>query len=350
MGVAVITRMWGRLGCLESQPGPLVHPEAVLFVDDYESQMGEDHIVLYDRVGADEDVYLSAAQPLVYFPSLFCLCTAGQQGHPDLRACKRTFEIAEMLYCKHFRRSHHAGLVSVVHCYKGRKQGHHCLAAAHVPLQEAVHLLAGDGIAPYLLDYPFLRSGQLVRQPAVAVIECRSYLVEQDSGGPVHSHILLPQKGQLEEEEFLELETVAGSLEAPHILGKMDVGQGKCKGRQFLGGEDFLGKGLLDGPCNLLLQGLLEAGEDLDGNAVVAELVGAGVYADEGGGPGGCSALADRVQLRMHHIPGTVEEGWLAEYDVLAVRGDFVLYPLNSLEKYKVYGAAVVLEGGNEAG
>ena len=341
----------GRLGCLESQPGPLVHPEAVLFVDDHESQMGEDHIVLYDRVGAYEDVYLSAAQPLVYFPSLFCLCTAGQQGHPDLRACKRTFEIAEMLYCdgragevpleiahvlhcEHLRGSHDTGLIAVVHCDESRQQRHHCLAAAHVPLQEAVHLLSGDGVPPYLLDYPLLRPCKLVGQPAVAVIERFSHLVEEDSGGSAHPHIFLPEEGELEEEEFFELETVAGGLEAPRILGKMDVGQSKCYGGQFVGGEDLLGKGFLNSPCNLLLEGLLEAGEYLDGDAVVAELVGAGVYADEGGGPGGGSALADWVEFRMDHVPAAVEDGGLSEYDVLAVGGELVLDPFYPLEEY----------------
>ena len=312
----------GRLGGLEPQPCPLVHPEAVLLVDDHETEAGEDHIVLDDRVGADQDIDAAVPEPRVYLPALPGLSAAREQGDTDGRAGEVPLEIAHVLYCEHLRGSHDTGLIAVVHRDEGREQRHHCLAAAHIPLQEAVHLLSGDGVPPYLLDYPFLRPCKLVGQPVVAVIERFPHIVEEDSGGSAHSHILLPEEGELEEEELLELEAVAGGLEAPHILGKMDVGEGKCQGGQFLGGEDLLGKGLLDSPCNLLLEGLLEASEDLDGDAVVAELVGAGVYADEGGGPGGGSALADRVELRMDHVPAAVEEGGLSEDDVLAVGGE----------------------------
>ena len=46
-----------RLGCFESQSCPLVHTETVLLVDDYESEAGKDDVVLYDRVGAYQNLY-----------------------------------------------------------------------------------------------------------------------------------------------------------------------------------------------------------------------------------------------------------------------------------------------------
>ena len=50
----------------------------------------------------------------------------------------------------------------------------------------------------------------------------------------------------------------------------------------------------------------------------------------------------------MHHVPGTVEQGRLSEYDVLLVGRDFVLNPFDTLEEHKVNGAALVPEGGDQ--
>ena len=186
-----------------------------------------------------------------------------------------------MLYCKYFRRSHHTGLVSVVHRDEGREHGHHRLAAAHVSLQEAVHLLSGHGIAAYLLDDPFLSSRQLIGQVAVAPVECLSDFPEKYAGRAAHPYVLLPQQGQLQEEQLLEFQTVPGRFQASYILGKMYIAQGKCQGRQLVGRNDLLGQGLPDESMDLLLESLLQLGEYLDGDAVVAQLVGAGIDAYE---------------------------------------------------------------------
>ena len=49
----------GRLFVLGPEPRALLHAEAVLFVDDDESQVGEPHAVLDQRMGADQDVHLA---------------------------------------------------------------------------------------------------------------------------------------------------------------------------------------------------------------------------------------------------------------------------------------------------
>ena len=134
-----------------------------------------DHIVLYDRVSPDEDVDASVPQSRVYLPALLGLGAASQQGYPYTRAGQAALEVAPMLHRQHFGRSHDAGLVAVVHRDEGREHGHHRLAAAHISLQEAVHLLSGHGIAAYLLDDPFLGPCQFVWKLSVAIVESLSY-------------------------------------------------------------------------------------------------------------------------------------------------------------------------------
>ena len=55
MGVAVMTRRCGRLLALAAQGVALLDAEAVLFVDDDQAQVVELHLVLDQRVRADDD-------------------------------------------------------------------------------------------------------------------------------------------------------------------------------------------------------------------------------------------------------------------------------------------------------
>ena len=190
-----------RLGRFEPEPGPLVHAEAVLLVDDHEAQAMEDHAFLYNGMGTYEYVDASVPQSPVYLPAFLGLCAASQQGDPDTRTGQTALEVAPVLHRQHLGRGHDAGLVAVVHCNEGREHGHHRLAAAYVPLQEAVHLLSGHGIAAYFLDDSFLSSRQLIGQVAVAPVECLSDFSEKYAGRAAHPYVLLPQQGQLQEKE-----------------------------------------------------------------------------------------------------------------------------------------------------
>ena len=62
----------------------------------------------------------------------------------------------------------------------------------------------------------------------------------------------------------------------------MYVAQGKCQRRQLVGRNDLLGQSFLDESMDLLLESLLQLGEYLDGDAVVAQLVCAGIDTYEG--------------------------------------------------------------------
>ena len=61
-----------------------------------------------------------------------------------------------MLLGKHFRRSHDAGLITVSDGYQCAEHSHHGLSAAHISLQQAVHLMSAPEVLPYLLYHPLL--------------------------------------------------------------------------------------------------------------------------------------------------------------------------------------------------
>ena len=151
IGVAVITRMCGGCSFLGPEPGALLHAEAVLLVDHHEPQVGELHAVFDQGVRADQDVHLARGDPFERQPALPGLRGAGEDGDLHPHAVEHTRDGGEMLAGEDLGGRHHAGLVAVVHGQQHRHQRHEGLAAADVALQQAVHLVARDGVLPDLL-------------------------------------------------------------------------------------------------------------------------------------------------------------------------------------------------------
>ena len=152
-----------RLLVFGPEPGALLHAEAVLLVDHHEPQVGELHPVFDQGVRADQDVHLARGDPFERQPALPGLRGAGEDGDLHPHAVEHTRDGGEMLAGEDLGGRHHAGLVAVVHGQQHRHQRHEGLAAADVALQQAVHLVARDGVLPDLPDDPFLRSGERER-------------------------------------------------------------------------------------------------------------------------------------------------------------------------------------------
>jgi hypothetical protein len=68
-----------------------------------------------------------------------------------------------MLLGQYLGGSHYAGLISVVYGYEHSHKCHHRLTAAHIALQQTVHLAAAAHVVTYLADNAFLRSRQRER-------------------------------------------------------------------------------------------------------------------------------------------------------------------------------------------
>ena len=158
-----------RVTTLRPQLGALGHAEAVLFVDDDESQTGKLHGVLDDGMCADEDVGGAVEQCVEYLLTAFPLHHTCQQGYADRHVAEKLHDGLQMLFGQDFRRCHDAGLVTVVDGDEHRHQCHEGLAAADVALQQTVHLPAAAHVLAYLADDALLGFGQLEGQ--VFVIE-----------------------------------------------------------------------------------------------------------------------------------------------------------------------------------
>ena len=200
MGVAVIT----------STCGAMVHAETVLLVDDGQGQRLELHRVFNQRVGAHDDLDRAVEQAGVDPLAFFRLGRAGQQRHRGARRGQELLHTVVVLVGQHLGRRHHAGLVAVVERHHGREHRHQRLAAAHVALQQAVHLLAAGHIRADLLEHALLRPGQGERQAFISLVEIGPDATEHHPAVGPHPDALLPQQRKLEVEQFLEFETALG--------------------------------------------------------------------------------------------------------------------------------------------
>ena len=154
-----------RVVALLAELGPLHDAEAVLLVDDDQAEAGEGNLLLDQRVGADQDVDLAGGGHVQDFLLPLAGRAAGEQpegdgavhvrklGAQNLGRLPRRGDLAEhpdhppeefphrgeVLLGEDFRRGHERGLLAVCRSGEERGQRHHCLAAAHVALEQAGH-------------------------------------------------------------------------------------------------------------------------------------------------------------------------------------------------------------------
>ena len=132
----------------------------MLLVHHHESQFAELHRVFNHGVCSHEDVHAAAGESVEHGLAPFALHDAGEQFHPYVHVAQKLAYRGEMLFGENFRRCHYASLVSVVESYQHCHQCHESLSAAHVALQQPVHLPSAAQVAPYLPHHPFLGVGE----------------------------------------------------------------------------------------------------------------------------------------------------------------------------------------------
>ena len=133
-----------RIGAGVLQHRPLPHAELVLLVDHHQAELGETHVLLDDRLRADDQVDLAGGDLLP------AARPAALAGIPPVSCARRTWLAASsrserqgVLPGEDFRGGHEHGLVAVGHRQQHGVDGHHRLAAAHVALQAAGSSAAG---------------------------------------------------------------------------------------------------------------------------------------------------------------------------------------------------------------
>ncbi len=159
----------GRILALAPELGTLGHAEAVLLVDHHHAQPGKADGILDDGMRTHQDVYRTIRQPVQHLLPAPPLDDAREQCHTDGHVVQKVHDGLQVLLGQYLRRGHDAGLVAVVQRNEHRHQCHQRLAAAHVALQQAVHLAPAAHVPADFADDALLGIGQ--REGQVAVVE-----------------------------------------------------------------------------------------------------------------------------------------------------------------------------------
>ncbi len=144
-----------RLPGLAAERRPLLHAEAVLLVDDDQTEVGELHVLLEQRVRADHDPGLAAGSLGERRTPGRRVQRPGQQRHPGrlLGAAEEAAlgEVAEhrhdravVLLGEHLGRRQQRRLAARVDDLEHRAQRDHRLARADLALEQPVHRVALD--------------------------------------------------------------------------------------------------------------------------------------------------------------------------------------------------------------
>ena len=172
---------------------------------------------------ADDNADGTVFQPRMDFPPGSHAGIAGQEHHLDTGRSQVFGNIGKVLLGKHFRGSHHTGLVAVSHSDEGAEHRHHGFAGTYIALQQAVHLVPAFHIVPDFPDYPLLRARKLVRQGLEAGVEGLSHGRHSESYLAAAADVLLLEERQLQQEKFFKLKPIGGFGQGILVYRKMDL-------------------------------------------------------------------------------------------------------------------------------
>ena len=116
-----------------------MHAESVLFVDHGEGEVREDHILLEQRMGADQDGDIAGVKRLQDLFARATLLTPREQREADSRPRQRRLERRRMLPRQERRRRHQSGLGARLDGDQHGEERDRGLAAADVALEKTEH-------------------------------------------------------------------------------------------------------------------------------------------------------------------------------------------------------------------
>ena len=298
---------------------------------------------------ADEDVHLARRDPFERQPALLGLRRSGQDRRLHVHAFEHARDRREVLAGENFGRGHHAGLKAVVHGQQHRHQRHEGLAAAHVALQQSVHLESRHGVLTDLLDDALLRAGE--REGKLFVVEG----VEDPADFHEQKAVVLRQTFraarldvELDAQQFVELEPVLRLPEQFGRLREVDVVVGVAQRDQSVAGAHRFGHAVRDvvldqRPC--VADDLVHA----FGAEHVREFLGRGVDALHAAFGLAREGLLHGLQFGMRHRQKAAVERRTSEDEVLASDFDAFFDPFDALKPHQFGRSRRVLYVGREA-
>ena len=208
--------------------GALGHTEAVLFINHHHTELLKLHIAFEQCMRADKNLYLPVTEAFEDFGAGPFGGGTGKQTHFDRQITEQVADAFKMLECQDFGGCHQ-GRLSAVIC--GQQHGHQRydgFPAAHIALEQAVHLFTTQYILPDFADYLFLRFSKLEWQAVMieAIEQIPDFFERMSAKGSLleSAHTV---DAQLQQEEFFELEAVAGRFEQLHVVWKVYLSKGQ---------------------------------------------------------------------------------------------------------------------------
>lgn len=220
----------------------LLDAEAVLFVHDHQPEVVELHLVLDQRVRADDDPGLAGDQVEQGLPARGHPHRPGEEHH--LGALVGAAEHAAfgelphhlgdravVLLGEDLGGGEHRRLPAGVHDGEHRPQRHHRLARADLALEEAVHGVAGREVVEDLLRDGLLALGEGEGQCGVEGVEEAAGSGAAGDGRELGVGVAAAGQGDLEDEGLVPLQTLASVLDVG--LGSRPVDLQQSLGERY---------------------------------------------------------------------------------------------------------------------
>ena len=323
-----------RTGIFCPQLGTLGYSETMLFVYHHQSQRRKVDSIFYYRMSTDKDMYISRHQIFQNcFPALSFYCS-GKQLHPYIHTRQKTTYRFIMLSSQNFCRSHHASLIAIVQRNQHSHQGNKCFSAAHISLQQAVHLSSTSHVTAHLLYHPLLCSGKLERKILrIESIEYLSYFAKYQSAELISPFFGIAKNIKLDIKQLLELQTVLCSAEQLRVLREMNVIQRISKRHQpimihQLRTQGFFNNLLLKRPEKIFHQFLQRMRIEIAALHLFGRIIiRLKPHCRK-------SKLLCRINIRMSYIYSSIEYGRLAKDNIFFI---CLIFPHDEFQSLKPY-------------
>ena len=173
-------------------------------------------------MGSHQQVYVTREQALEHLLAPLAFHASREQSHTYGQPLEHRRQRGVVLLGQYLRGRHDAGLVAVAYGDERCHERHQCLAAAHIALQEAVHLSATVHVVPHLADDPFLGTRQLEGELlGIELVEQFAHLGKAQPAVLAAAVLAVAQYAELHAEEFLKLEPVLCPAQLLGLLGEV---------------------------------------------------------------------------------------------------------------------------------
>lgn len=215
------------------ETGALADAEAVLFVDDGDTEFGEADAVLDECLGADYELDGTVGDAGGEFAAAGGGETAEEQAAVDAAGGEELVDGFPVLCGEHFGGGHEDGLPA------GSDGGEHGVnsdggfAGADVSLKEPVHGLVQSEVACDVVGSLVLSRGKAeVEQATDAGVDLSGD--GDGGGGEPSSGLAAERKSELEFEEVIEEDTVSGGFPLGAGFGEVQCTEGFCEFRELV--------------------------------------------------------------------------------------------------------------------